>query len=298
MKESTDEFDKLSTKIGELEKDKLLAEKRVQGEVERANVAETEKENIERSLTKLKNEYDEYKRVAGQEEKRLRRDIEVYERQKDDEDRLTKQMKNELEIHKGQVQNKQEKIDEITKENERLKREIDEKISNIGKLDNDATQKFEKNPLDDKIKELEAGVKVLQDRIMSKDKEISRLKEDLENSVKATEAAVARAVANATIGGLSIGSGEPVQMNAAPAGRGMANPPGRGEATAPGGRTMANPPGRGEATAPQGRAMANPPGRGEATAPGGRAMANPPGRGEATAPGGRAMANPPGRGEA
>jgi hypothetical protein len=37
------------------------------------------------------------------------------------------------------VQNKQEKIDEITKENERLKREIDEKISNIGKLDNDAT---------------------------------------------------------------------------------------------------------------------------------------------------------------
>jgi chromosome segregation ATPase len=65
MKESTDEFDKLSTKIGELEKDKLLAEKRVQGEVERANVAETEKENIERSLTKVKNEYDEYKRVAG-----------------------------------------------------------------------------------------------------------------------------------------------------------------------------------------------------------------------------------------
>jgi hypothetical protein len=45
---------------------------------------------------------------------------------------------------------------------------------------------------------------------MSKDKEISRLKEDLENSVKATEAAVARAVANATIGRLSIGSGEPV----------------------------------------------------------------------------------------
>jgi hypothetical protein len=37
----------------------------VQIEAERANVAETEKENIERSLTKLKNEFDEYKRVAG-----------------------------------------------------------------------------------------------------------------------------------------------------------------------------------------------------------------------------------------
>lgn len=87
MKESTDEFEKLSSKIGELEKEKLLAEKRVQGEAERANIAEMEKENIERTLSKLKNEYDEYKRVAGQEEKRLRRDIEVYEKQKDDEDR-------------------------------------------------------------------------------------------------------------------------------------------------------------------------------------------------------------------
>jgi hypothetical protein len=48
---------------------------------------------------------------------------------------------------------------------------------------------------------LEGGVKVLQDRILSKDKEIARLKEDLENSVKATEAAVARAVANAAING-------------------------------------------------------------------------------------------------
>lgn len=65
MKESTDEFEKLSSKIGELEKEKLLAEKRVQGEAERANIAEMEKENIERTLSKLKNEYDEYKRVAG-----------------------------------------------------------------------------------------------------------------------------------------------------------------------------------------------------------------------------------------
>lgn len=110
-------------------------------------------------------------------------------------------MKNELDIQKGQVQNRQEKLDEITKENERLRKEIDERISNIGKLDADATQKFESNPLDDKIKELEAGVKVLQDRILSKDKEIARLKEDLENSVKATEAAVAYALNNAAISG-------------------------------------------------------------------------------------------------
>lgn len=41
----------------------------------------------------------------------------------------------------------------------------------------------------------------MQDRILSKDKEIARLKEDLENSVKATEAAVAYALNNAAISG-------------------------------------------------------------------------------------------------
>lgn len=54
----------------------------------------------------------------------------------------------------------------------------------VDKLDVKAMEKFEKNPLDDKVKELENGVKVLQDKIMAKDKEIARLKEDLENATK------------------------------------------------------------------------------------------------------------------
>ena len=73
MKESTDEIEKLSNQIVQLEKlvaekekEKLLAEKGIQGETERANIAEKAKENIERSLTKLQDAFDEYKKVAGQ----------------------------------------------------------------------------------------------------------------------------------------------------------------------------------------------------------------------------------------
>ena len=72
MKESTDEIEKLSNQIVQLEKlvaekekEKLLAEKGIQGETERANIAEKAKENIERSLTKLQDAFDEYKKVAG-----------------------------------------------------------------------------------------------------------------------------------------------------------------------------------------------------------------------------------------
>jgi predicted RNase H-like nuclease (RuvC/YqgF family) len=54
----------------------------------------------------------------------------------------------------------------------------------VDKLDAKAMEKFEKNPLDEKVKELESGVKVLQDKIAVKDKEIMRLKEDLENATK------------------------------------------------------------------------------------------------------------------
>lgn len=68
---------------------------------------------------------------------------------------------------------------------------------NVSKLDSNATQQFEKNPLDDKLKEMEAGIKVLQDKIASRDKEVARLKEDLENATRQTEAAVQRVLANA-----------------------------------------------------------------------------------------------------
>ena len=54
----------------------------------------------------------------------------------------------------------------------------------VGKLDINATQQFEKNPLEDKVSELEAGIKVLQDKIALKDKEVQRLKDDLENATR------------------------------------------------------------------------------------------------------------------
>jgi hypothetical protein len=38
--------------------------------------------------------------------------------------------------------------------------------------------------LDDKVSELEAGIKVLQDKIASKDKEVQRLKDDLVNATR------------------------------------------------------------------------------------------------------------------
>jgi predicted nuclease with TOPRIM domain len=87
-------------------------------------------------------------------------------------------------------------IDDLKKENEDLKAQLKDNV-NVSKLDSNATQQFEKNPLDDKLKEMEAGIKVLQDKIASRDKEVARLKEDLENATRQTEAAVQRALANA-----------------------------------------------------------------------------------------------------
>jgi predicted nuclease with TOPRIM domain len=87
-------------------------------------------------------------------------------------------------------------IDDLKRENEDLKAQLKDNV-NVSKLDSNATQQFEKNPLDDKLKEMEAGIKVLQDKIASRDKEVARLKEDLENATRQTEAAVQRALANA-----------------------------------------------------------------------------------------------------
>lgn len=82
---------------------------------------------------------------------------------------------------------------------------------------------------------MEAGIKILQDKIAQRDKEVARLKEDLENATRQTEAAVQRALANA-------GTAQSVMAGpantGAPAGRGDARPPGRGDA---------RPPARGEA---------------------------------------------------
>jgi uncharacterized small protein (DUF1192 family) len=75
----------------------------------------------------------------------------------------------------------------LKKENEDLKNHMKDNV-NVGKLDGAATQNFEKNPLEDKMKELERGVAVLQDKIGARDKEIARLKEDLENAVKHSDA--------------------------------------------------------------------------------------------------------------
>ena len=60
-------------------------------------------------------------------------------------------------------------IDDLKRENEDLKAQLKDNV-NVSKLDSNATQQFEKNPLDDKLKEMEAGIKVLQDKIASRDK--------------------------------------------------------------------------------------------------------------------------------
>lgn len=57
--------------------------------------------NAESQVKRIQDSFDEYKKAAGGEEKRLRKDIEAYEAQKSEEDHQNKQMKIEFEIQKG-----------------------------------------------------------------------------------------------------------------------------------------------------------------------------------------------------
>lgn len=57
------------------------------------------------------------------------------------------------------------------------------------KLDAEATNKFEINPLDGKVKELENTVKELEHKILAKEKENQRLRDDLVNAEKQTKEA-------------------------------------------------------------------------------------------------------------
>ena len=179
--------------IQQLCQEKLVSEKtlrlQIQQAEQRADAAEKFREKLEKQLESKNQDNEDIKNSLREDVKRLRQEIADFEKQQSSEGQDLKGIKMKLEIAQGESQSKQGIINDLKKENEDLRTQLKENVT-VGKLDINATQQFEKNPLDDKVSELEAGIKVLQDKIASKDKEVQRLKDDLENATRQTEAAV------------------------------------------------------------------------------------------------------------